>query len=302
MKHYLFIFLILFIFSNISKAQSVITLGAGTNSVTNTAASGSPISQWYKTIHYQTIYTKTEINAQGIASGTISKIGFNVNTGTTYAWPHYIVKMKHTPNSLCWVDESFGMTTVLTLSNYQPTLPGFNMLSLDLPFAWNGTDNLVIDICADTLALYAMTGGIVFMYDVTTPYSSRNSYSDVAAACSYTTQTPLQQKPQIRFEFSSYSTDVSLHELQNNKYKMKTQPNPTSEALNISYELDKEHETSVELVNLLGESIKLILPNQLQSQGKHEQNISVEELPSGIYFIKLKINQSESVEKIVITH
>jgi hypothetical protein len=55
-------------------------------------------------------------------------------------------------------------------------------------------------------------------------------------------------------------------------------------------------------VNLLGESIKLILPNQLQSQGKHEQNISVEELPSGIYFIKLKINQSESVEKIVITH
>jgi hypothetical protein len=79
-------------------------------------------------------------------------------------------------------------------------------------------------------------------------------------------------------------------------------PNPTKDIVNVKYQLNQPANVSISLFNLIGEKIKEISPYTLQAKNKFQHTINLESLSSGIYFVKIKINRSENVIKLVITN
>jgi hypothetical protein len=136
---------------------TMVVIGTGTSS--NSTSIACPINVWYQSLHGQSVYTKTELNALGVVGPiNISQIGFNVTGLPTQAMPNYLIRMGHTSatNVASWI--STGLTTVWTSSSYQPTTIGWNMLTLPTPFLWNGTDNIVIDTAFGVIGSYNSSG------------------------------------------------------------------------------------------------------------------------------------------------
>jgi trimeric autotransporter adhesin len=131
------------------KAQSDIIIGTGT---TGNTSSGypCPIQDWFEGGRAQYLYLASELTAAGMGAGNIQTIKFNVLDLNDAGLSEKLV-MK------------IGGTTVATLSNnswevftsgpvetapidYQ-AVAGSNSFTFPAPFFWNGTDNILIEVC-----------------------------------------------------------------------------------------------------------------------------------------------------------
>ncbi len=179
-------------------AQNII-LGSGTT--VNTTTTASPINIWYRSLRYQTVYTAAELQAAGAAPGQILQLGWYVTQVPTYSMPNYSIKMKHTTATNASVHDGVGLQVVYTNALYAPTAGGWDMLTLQTPFIWNGTDNILVDVCFDqTNPTYASTGQV---RTYTGTNGGRYIRADSAPQCGLTTSTMLQEKPQVNFFLQS---------------------------------------------------------------------------------------------------
>ena len=77
-------------------------------------------------------------------------------------------------------------------------------------------------------------------------------------------------------------------------------PNPFSHFSNINYTLKKSSKVRLEVFNMLGEKVSLLINSQLQPSGKY--HFQFNEHLAGIYFVKLSVNDKTVVKKIVKTN
>lgn len=185
------------------KSQTLINIGSG-NSYTADNES-SPINIYYRSHHCQILYTPAEINAAGyIGSGLITKLGFNIFGTTTYGLPNFTIKLKNTLNNDLSVYDTTGITTVYTSPSYSPTAGGFDLLTLTNSFTWDGSSNLLVDVCFDQVSAWTTTGQVY-----TFGYSAGGSHyqsirDDNSSQCGISTNTANYSfKPQIQIEFPS---------------------------------------------------------------------------------------------------
>ncbi|NLW18904.1 MAG: hypothetical protein GXY81_04360 [Candidatus Cloacimonetes bacterium] len=137
----------------------VAIIGTGDESTGNNVA--CPINVYYQSLHGQSVYTRTELNALGVPAGSyITHIGFNVTGTPERAMPNYIIRMGHTSATNSQAFVSTGLTTVWTATSYQPTSTGWNMLTLDTPFLWNGVENIVVDTAFGLIGSYNSSGTV----------------------------------------------------------------------------------------------------------------------------------------------
>jgi hypothetical protein len=99
----------------------------------------------------------------------------------------------------------------------------------------------------------------------------------------------------------SYNT-IGVHKISIIENQIKVLPNPASNKVTIQYNLKVNSNVQIELYDIFGKSIKMILPLTLQNSAEHLHNIPLNDISSGMYFIKLKINNSESIVKLFITN
>lgn len=78
-------------------------------------------------------------------------------------------------------------------------------------------------------------------------------------------------------------------------------PNPTSNLINIHFTLNQTSNVKFELFDLLGKSIKTIIELNNQLSNTYETSTSLLDLDSGIYFIKITLNNEEQIVKICIS-
>lgn len=197
-----------------TSAPSEITIGEGTST---TGTSGpAPINIWYASLHGQSVYTAAELNAAGAGGLTeITAVGFYVAAAPVSALPNFTIRMKHTSSTdvSSW-QTSDSMTTVRNAANYTPTAGGFDLINLDTPFTWNGTDNIVVDTAFSLVG--CSQSGTVRYFTSTNGYryarSDSSNQTNVFTGGSATTT-----KPQMKFAFTSapvsfdlnYSTDAN---------------------------------------------------------------------------------------------
>jgi hypothetical protein len=78
-------------------------------------------------------------------------------------------------------------------------------------------------------------------------------------------------------------------------------PNPASQNFTINYKLSKTSLVKIELCDVVGRSVKEILPSSWMSENTYRHEVITEDLKPGIYFIKTKINEREGLTKLLIT-
>ncbi|MBL4735382.1 MAG: SprB repeat-containing protein, partial [Flavobacteriales bacterium] len=159
------------------------TVGNGT-AVNSSTAYPAPFGNWYKNAKHQILYTAADLLAAGLTAGTITEIGFTVNTiiGTTL-YSAYELKLGCTSVSSLSTWET-GLNQVFSPTDVTITV-GLNTLVLTSPFDWDGTSNLIMEICFDNLST-AYTNNSSSPYTVTGYNSVLYYRSDVTPACPFT--------------------------------------------------------------------------------------------------------------------
>ncbi|MBC8196633.1 MAG: T9SS type A sorting domain-containing protein, partial [Candidatus Marinimicrobia bacterium] len=116
----------------------------------------------------------------------------------------------------------------------------------------------------------------------------------------WVTNKPIKTGDEFQFSTSSLSikkNDIAL----NNYYLISAFPNPFNPITTIKFNIPimTLKEVTIEIFNLNGKLIETIIDNQKLS-GEIRINWNGNLSPSGIYFIKLKIDNSISTHKIIL--
>lgn len=132
-----------------SRAQVDINIGTGTTGNT-TSTYPCPLQDFYEGSRAQFLYKASELTAAGMGPGLISSIKYNVvSLGTAGMIEDLVIRIGHTTvttlSTSAW--DPFSGSPVSTASvDYQP-VAGINTFNLPVPFSWNGSDNILIEIC-----------------------------------------------------------------------------------------------------------------------------------------------------------
>jgi hypothetical protein len=200
--------------SVLSDGQTNYTIGTGTTTNLNWEYP-SPFGDYYESTRQQFLYTAAEAAAAGMTAGSITAIKWNVTAlNGTGAHEQFTIKIGTT--SVASLSLS-GWETVNTVvygpATYQP-VAGINTFSFPSPFAWNGTDNLIVEVCGGDAN---NTNGDYYTYNPGIAYTivpfngSRTlSYDDLGNVCGSNDTLKYHQnstrRPNITFVMGSSST------------------------------------------------------------------------------------------------
>ncbi len=84
-----------------------------------------------------------------------------------------------------------------------------------------------------------------------------------------------------------------------NEFSFQAFPNPAVDQLNIAFELESSSTVSVRIFNVEGKTVATIAPNQL-NRGKQVLQLKQLDLPSGIHFVELNINNKLFTNRILV--
>ena len=90
-----------------------------------------------------------------------------------------------------------------------------------------------------------------------------------------------------------------------NRHKITSYPNPFNENVKIKLSLDVDTEVQVDLINQMGQPVKTIASKQKMTKGQHllhwdGKNSHNQNVPAGIYFLKLKTDESIIQQTLIL--
>jgi len=167
-------------------APSIITVGNGT-AVNGTTGYPAPYANFYDSQHFQMLYTAAELLAAGVVPGKISSLAFNVTALNTLSnqLKDYTIKIKCTSATSATTFDMAGLTQVYS-TPFLAVANGWNTHSFASAYEWNGTTNLLIDVCYND-------NGFSYTQNAASPYTTTGFTSvvyyrvDGSNACPITT-------------------------------------------------------------------------------------------------------------------
>ncbi|RYE13995.1 MAG: hypothetical protein EOP51_28885, partial [Sphingobacteriales bacterium] len=203
--------LIISLSATTARAQVDYLIGTGTTA--NTCSQfPSPYGQYYEASRTQFLYLASELTAAGMGAGVITAVKFDVTSlvnGTCLSsgmHRSYTIKMGGTTTSSLTGYVAGISTVVYGPTNYQPVV-GINSFPLGTPFIWNGTDNIVLDICQGTGSCAGQgpsgyTGNASVNFTTTTYASTYQYYTDCSGSlCGTTSGSSLNSRSNVIFEY-----------------------------------------------------------------------------------------------------
>jgi hypothetical protein len=176
-------------------AQTDIAIGTGTTGNGNTTYP-CPLADYWEGSRAQYLFRASELIAAGMGPGNINAIKFNViSTATSSsASPHFTLHQQTfkiggtasgTLNLAAWEP---GATNVWGPLDYLP-VSGINTFTFGVPFFWNGTDNIIVEVCngaADNDTATFWTGNAVVPWTTGLSFNASNTYTsdDASSLCS----------------------------------------------------------------------------------------------------------------------
>jgi hypothetical protein len=196
---------------------SIAKLGTGTTTNATTSAQGAAYPTYYGNGRQQWIIRASELTALGLSAGSISSLGFDVagTTGDPATLNGYTMKIAHTTATTATTTfQTPTFTTVYGPTNYTPTINTLNTHVFTTPFNWDGTSNIVIDICFSNqvvgTAAY-QTYRTASSFVACTYYQADGAAG--AGACSITTGTTVSYRPNITFTIGGGTATISSNSI-----------------------------------------------------------------------------------------
>ncbi|MDP4818287.1 MAG: hypothetical protein NWR69_04675, partial [Flavobacteriales bacterium] len=198
--------------STSSFAQSFATIG-GASTLTSTSTGNDPIDGYYASFRYQVVYTAAELTAAGmVPNASITGLGFSISAD--YAGGNlngYTIGLGHTTATNAAAHNTAATTTVKNAFAYNPSvvaLGSFDMITFDNSFVWDGSSNILINICTPGFNAYTSPYGQVRV--ISAASGSRYVRSDFADQCGVNTTNSNSNKPAISFAYSPPPACASL--------------------------------------------------------------------------------------------
>jgi hypothetical protein len=174
-----------------------VNIGSGTTTSTGAVSPFYGIGGGYR---HQYLITAAEMTAAGATGGSkILNLAFDVVTsGATYNG--FAVKMGHTTATTLVTSSWLPVTDVKLPANWTTTT-GYNTLTFDVPFIWDGVSNVVVQTCWSNNNSSNTSNTVKYHTTSSAATHYNTSYSFTPAdACNYTaTGSVLSQRPNMRF-------------------------------------------------------------------------------------------------------
>ncbi|MEI7507975.1 MAG: GEVED domain-containing protein, partial [Flavobacterium sp.] len=188
-----------------ASSPSSLTLGAGADTTT-LSTTGTP----YRTgntagnqFKNQFLILASELTTAGLSSGSnINSLTLNVVGSGGGTLSNLTIKLGNTTTSAMTTTYLSGLTQVYTVSTWPATgtlTTGLQTHNFNTPFTWDGTSNIVIEVCAQL----ATTGSAGTLSGDTTPFISHIYNNPSTTGCSTTTSTTASVRPQIVLGFAA---------------------------------------------------------------------------------------------------
>ncbi|MCH8329914.1 MAG: hypothetical protein IH946_00795, partial [Bacteroidetes bacterium] len=135
----------LFLYTDVF-SQTIVQIGFG--NLQNTANTyPAPYGNWFNGARHQILIRAQELLNAGGYAGDIETIAFDVATAVGTPLADFRIRMKHTTaTQVANSFDNFGLTTIYGPTTFTETT-GWNTHTLTTPFNWDGTSNVLIDIC-----------------------------------------------------------------------------------------------------------------------------------------------------------
>lgn len=169
---------------------TLITIGSGTTTA------GWPFYTYFMGSRTQMLYTAAELTAAGAPAGSFATIGFNVASYSAQVMTNFTIKMGHTTSNTItsWLTTTW---TTVYQTNYAVPGTGWCDITLTNPFIWNGTSNILVEVCFGNNGSYTANSLVL-----TTTVANRtvHYHNDNYAGCTGTSAGSVQATlPNIRF-------------------------------------------------------------------------------------------------------
>jgi len=177
-----------------------VTIGTGTTAV------GWPYYTFYMGSRTQMIYTAAQLTAGGAPAGNFTSIGFDIASAASQTMTNFTVKMGNTAVST-FTAYLTGLTTVYQ-TNYSVPGTGWRDITLTTPFVWDGTSNVVVEICFGDNGFYTSNSTV---RGTAITGRTRHNHADNYAGCTGTNAGANQTTtPNIRFGVPPVSPGVLM--------------------------------------------------------------------------------------------
>ncbi len=189
----------------ISSNKSYITKYIASNEViigTGSQTSYNPFRTNFDDSKTQMLFTAAELSAAGASAGDINSIAFDIISASTFPMNGFNIKIKATSlTTLSSISafETIGFTTVYSPASYTITGTGWQEITFTSPYSWDGSSNIIIDICFDNDS-YGSASTVNSSYATGFTYAK---LQDNAAGCSFTSGTTQSKRPNIKLSSTS---------------------------------------------------------------------------------------------------
>jgi hypothetical protein len=265
---------------------------------TGTTSSNYPFTTYWMDGRTQMLFTAAELNAQGlIANHNITKVGFNVLTRDPAVMSGFTVKFQHTTATSLTGFVTTGTWHTGFTGSY--TVPGTGQQNIDMTspyFLYNGTSNLLVEICYDnsaytqysTVASTAATG-------MTWGY-----YTDNAAGCTMTGGTTQAPRPNTCFTATPGVGITPIGNTLPTVYSLsQNYPNPFNPVTKINFALPKQGFVTLKIYDVLGREVRTLV-NEVKSAGTFAVDFNASEFSSGVYFYKLEADGFSDIKRMML--
>jgi len=190
------------LFTQVGRAEVVVTIGTGTY----TSQYQHPFYTYYEDGRSQYIYLASEMT--GLIAGPITKLDMNFySAGTGYPMAGFYLKMQNTTmtyNQTAFVES--GWTDVYYNPSYVIPGTGWQTFVFNLNnFIWDGTSNIIVQVCWDNDAYLSNSYGRVYMTSQS-QYRAMYRYTDNVAGCSVAASYVSYYRPNIKLYQPSPAT------------------------------------------------------------------------------------------------
>lgn len=186
------------------------TIGAGTQ--TNTSSSYPAIfAGARRSAKHQILYYASELQAMGMQNGgQINSIAFDIGTvGAVTTFNDFTVKLKCTNSSDLAGGWEFGMVEVVPAFNHTVT-SGWNVFNLPTPYYWDGTSNLVVEVCFNNPAFIFNTNSQQ-KFTATLNQTVRYNTSTSQSVCSnFGNSLTSTERPNLKINFCTGTNPSAL--------------------------------------------------------------------------------------------
>lgn len=191
-------------------AQTNVTIAPGTLAISGTT-DPSPANAFWESRRLQYIYRASELNSAITSSGmlpdagkTISSLAWSITNGNANALPNYSIKMANAPCGLSFATPvaTPTLTTVYTNPSMTYNVGTYTqVLPFTTNFQWDGTSDLLVDVCWGVMTGFSSTGTVNLFPDQTNTSAARAILSGSVNQCAtnFTANSTTLTKPTIRF-------------------------------------------------------------------------------------------------------